>query len=659
MCHWRWSAIVCAAALLTASSVCAQNPVHWTWSSDAKADVKPGDRVQAQLAARIDSGWHLYSLTQGTGGPFATSIAIPEGQAFQLAGKAEGPPPHVQMDPSFGINTETYDTAVAFRVPLVAQGSVVAASPIEVSVRYQVCNASMCLPPRTVRLAAPLGMQSSTPIRAPANLSSAAPPVTATTPNAPSERKNPYGSLWSFVWLAMSVGALSLLTPCVFPMVPITVSYFTSHAAGNRAAAVRDAVIYALGIIFTFTAVGVILAVLFGAAGINKFASNPWVNLAITGIFIAFALSLFGSIELQIPPAILERIDSFSRSRESSKVIGLLLMGLTFSLTSFTCTAPFVGTLLVTAAGGDWMYPVVGMLAFSTVFSLPFFGLALAPQLVAQLPKSGGWLNSVKVAMGLLEIAAAMKFLSNADLVWRWNIFTREVVLASWLAVSLLLTLYLLGKFQLSNDSPTPRIGSVRLLAALVSASVGFYLLTGLFGGRLGELEPFLPPPSSNPGLSQAGLHHTSSAGAELAWIDNDLNGALAEARKTSTPVFIDFTGYTCTNCRWMEANMFPRPGVRGHLQKYVRLRLYTDGEGSIYQTQQAFQQEKFGTVALPLYAVVDADGKILAQFPGLTRSEPEFVSFLESGQNKFAPAAAEIGIQLLDPGKELLPASN
>ena len=456
---------------------------------------------------------------------------------------------------------------------------------------------------------------------------------------------NNIGSIWSFIWLAMTVGALSLLTPCVFPMVPITVSYFTNHASGNRSGAIRDAFIYALGIILTFTALGVALAVIFGAAGINKFASSPWVNLVITGIFFSFALSLFGAFNIQLPSGVMSKLDSASRSKESSKIIGLLLMGLTFSLTSFTCTAPFVGTLLVMAAQGKWIYPVVGMLAFSSVFALPFFILALAPQLVSQLPKSGGWLNSVKVVMGLLEIAAAMKFLSNVDLIWQWGIFTREVVLASWVAVTLLIVLYLLGKFQLAHDTPTERIGPLRLMIALVSLSLGFYLLTGLFGARLGEIESFLPPAT----LNTSSLVSTGGVGSQsgdLNWIMNDYDGALQKARTENKPVLIDFTGYTCTNCRWMEANMFTKDSVRQEMDKFIRVRLYTDGEGPVFEKQQAMQQEKFGTVALPFYAVVDGSGNILGGFPGLTRNESEFVGFLKSEQTKFAPATVSQNLE-------------
>jgi thiol:disulfide interchange protein DsbD len=608
------------------------------------------------------------------------------------------------MDPNFEINTETHEGSATFRLPLVVVADASAgAQQLNIDVRFQACDDTKCLPPRTIKLNAPVTLAATAVAALPAALSSpsattqgakaspSATPALATTANRNSNTGQPStsptpaaatstdagvlaaptgasgadkagtttvtnqsfsginreSSLWSFIWLAMTVGALSLLTPCVFPMVPITVSYFTNHAAGNRRAALRDAVIYALGIILTFTALGVALAVLFGAAGINKFAANPWVNIVITLIFLSFAMSLFGAFNLQVPSSILTKLDALSRKEEGAAgsgghVIALLLMGLTFSLTSFTCTAPFVGTLLGMAAQGDWIYPVTGMLAFSTVFALPFFVLALAPQLISQLPKSGGWLNAVKVVMGLLEVAAAMKFLSNVDLVWRWNIFPREVVLASWVAVALLITFYLLGKFQLTHDMVTERIGALRLMVSLMFLSLSFYLLTGLFGARLGELESFLPPATegSSPAAfaSSGGL---ATRSGELSWITNDYEGALKQARDENKAMFIDFTGYTCTNCRWMEANMFPKGTVRQELEKYVRLRLYTDGEGQPYEGFQQMQEEKFGTVALPLYAVLKGDGSILTTFPGLTRNEAEFVTFLKAGQAKFAPVTA------------------
>jgi thiol:disulfide interchange protein DsbD len=413
-------------------------------------------------------------------------------------------------------------------------------------------------------------------------------------------------------------------------MIPITVSYFTNHASGSRTKSVRLALIYSIGIIATFTLLGMLLAIAVGAAGINLFAANPWVNLLITTIFLFFALNLFGAYEITVPTGILTKLDRITRSREGegSGIIGALLMGLTFTLTSFTCTSPFVGTILVAASQGDWQMPLLGMLAFSTVFALPFFILALVPQWASQLPRAGGWMNSVKVAMGFLEVAAAMKFISNVDLVWNWGIFTRDVVLAVWIAIGMILTVYLLGKFQLSHDSKSERIGAFRLISAVISLALSFYLVTGLFGAKMGELEAFLPPD-----LNNSSARFFGSADDKLEWIKNDYEGALAKAKAENKRVFIDFTGYTCTNCRWMEANVFPKPEVVAEFEKMVLVSLYTDGSGEIYEKQQQMEQDMFGTVALPFYAIVDADGRTIAAFPGLTRNVPEFVDFLKKGQ--------------------------
>jgi thiol:disulfide interchange protein DsbD len=435
---------------------------------------------------------------------------------------------------------------------------------------------------------------------------------------------------WSFIWLAISLGALSLLTPCVFPMIPITVSYFTNHSAGERRKAVRLAGIYSIGIIATFTLLGMLLAIFVGAAGINLFAANPWINLFIAAIFLFFAFNLFGAFEIALPTGLLTRLDRITRSREGegSGTVGALLMGTTFTLTSFTCTSPFVGTILVSASHGNWRAPLIGMLAFSAVFALPFFVLALLPQLVAQLPRAGGWMNSIKVSMGFLEAAAALKFLSNADLVWKWGFFTRNVVLALWIAIGVTLSLYLLGKFQLWHDSRPERIGAFRLTSAVVALAASLFLLTGLFGANLGELESFLPPD-----LDPRSSTKFFADPDELPWTLNDYDRALSQARSENKLVIVDFTGYTCTNCRWMEANIFPRPAVRAELAKFVRLRLYTDGQGEPYESQQQLEQDMFGTVALPFYAILDGTGKPVATFPGLTRNENEFVDFLKKSQ--------------------------
>lgn len=610
------------------SAVPAQVPVKWTLTvSDAERRLDPGENETAVLSAVIDGGWRLYAHDQPDGGPIATRIRITEATPFAIDGAITSGKPDIKADTLFKdaqgkpLETRSFKEKAEFKVPVTAV-SAARLGDLSLDVRFQLCNDTVCLPPTTKRIT----LNGTEDVnRSSAKTAAEMPKVqNAGTESAPDD------NIWSFIWLAASLGALSLLTPCVFPMVPITVSYFTHHSAGSRSKAVRSAAVYSIGIIATFTLLGMLLAIFIGAAGINLFAANPWINLLITAIFLFFAFNLFGAYEIGIPSSVLSRLDALTRSSEGEgrSVAGALLMGLTFTLTSFTCTSPFVGTVLVSASHGNWQMPLVGMLAFSTVFALPFFVLALAPQLVSQLPRAGSWMNSVKVTMGFLEIAAAMKFLSNVDLVWKWGIFTRPVVLAVWIAIAIILSLYLLGKFQLSHDSKPERIGVFRLAAAIVSLAVGFYLLTGLFGRTLGELEAFLPPEVN--GISQKTQDTTSQDGA---WVINDHEKALAKAKSENKNVFIDFTGYTCTNCRWMEANVFPKAEVAAEMNKFVLSRLYTDGDGEVYQRQQKMEQDMFGTVALPLYAIISPDGKVIASFPGLTRNTDEFVSFLRSGQ--------------------------
>jgi thiol:disulfide interchange protein DsbD len=285
-------------------------------------------------------------------------------------------------------------------------------------------------------------------------------------------------------------------------------------------------------------------------------------------------------------------------------------MGATFALTTFTCTAPFVGTLLVGASQGDWLWPALGMLTFSGVFAIPFVVLALVPGALRKLPRSGEWMVTLKGTLAFLELAAAMKFLSNADLVEGWGIFTRNVVLATWVVLGAGLVFYLMK-------------GKRHWIPAAVTTAVVVWLATGLTGRRLGELEPFLPPAGANAsGVANAG---------ELPWMLDDYPGALAKAKAENKLVLIDFTGYTCTNCRWMEANMFPRAEIERELERFVRVRLFTDGQDESNVRQQKLQADKFNTVALPLYAVVDGDGNTRGQFLGMTRKSDEFIAFLDA----------------------------
>jgi thiol:disulfide interchange protein len=285
---------------------------------------------------------------------------------------------------------------------------------------------------------------------------------------------------------------------------------------------------------------------------------------------------------------------------------------------------------------GEWFWPAIGMLAFSTAFAFPFFLLALFPKWMQSLPKSGGWLNSVKVVMGFLELGAAFKFLSNVDLVWGWETVSRNLVLAGWIAIAIVTSIYLLGKFQLPHDTPVQKIGVMRMLTATSFLGLAFYFLTGLFGGNLGEWEAMLPPPpkANTASLASAGNSHG-------AWLES-YDDALKKARLENKAVFLNFTGVTCTNCRWMESNMFTVPEVKRELERFVLAELFTDRETAEDERNGQLQAEKFETVALPLYAIVDPNGDTLAKFPGLTRDRQEFIEFLQRGANKFQQIAAK-----------------
>jgi thiol:disulfide interchange protein len=315
-------------------------------------------------------------------------------------------------------------------------------------------------------------------------------------------------------------------------------------------------------------------------------------------------------------------------------------MGLTFSLTSFTCTVPFVGVALVSAAGGDWFYPIVGMLGFSFVFALPFFFLALFPSMITKMPKSGAWMNNIKVVMGFLEIAAAIKFISNADLVWGLGIMPRELFLGIWIGVGLLITFYILGLFRLPHDSQVETVGTMRILFAIFFISISFYLVSGLTGKKLGELDAFLPPPDYeqiiSAGVNYSGNIPTASiqttSEQKDEWLQ-DYQTALKIAKDTGKPIFIDFSGFTCTNCRWMEINMFSKPEVKQLLSGMVKVRLFTDRKEEPYISNKEMQMKRFNSIELPLYVIQTADEKVIAT-SAFTRNVDEFISFLKKAYN-------------------------
>ncbi len=431
--------------------------------------------------------------------------------------------------------------------------------------------------------------------------------------------------LFSFIIFALGMGFLALLTPCVFPMIPITVSYFTKQGEKENSRPVFSAFIYAIGIIVIFTLLGLILAFSLGAEGAGFIASDPWINLFIASLFIFFAFSLFGYYELQAPSFL--RQYSFEQESRGG-IIGILFMSLTFTLTSFTCTVQFVGLLLVAASHGEYFWPIVGMLSFATAFASPFFFLALFPQYLSKLPKSGGWLNLVKVSMGFLELAAAFKFISNSDLVWEWGIFSREVVLLIWVLILVLMGIYYLGIIKFPHDSKVEKISLKRLLGFLFCILLSIYFSTGLFNKKIysgnsnilniisGLIEAYLPPPESN-------------------WIE-DLDTGYVIAQKEKKPLLLDFTGYTCTNCRWMEINVFEDERVQNIFDNFILVKLYTDGKEKKHRRYRELEIQRFKTAALPFYVILSPDDEVISTFPGYDPNINNFIDFLNNAIIKF-----------------------
>jgi thiol:disulfide interchange protein DsbD len=597
------------------------NPVQWSVAPQ-QATAPPGSKAVYLLTARPDAGWHLYALNVPK--PIIpTSIRIGENGAIASVDVYQ-PKPRTMFDPNFGFNVDTYEEEAAFRVELgLAKDAPAGPLQLTFQTRFQACNNKMCLPPRRVESAATLVIDSAAK---PAAVAPLPPGYTLYDPNArptaagsapPAQAS---GGLLAFVLLAFGFGLAAIFTPCVFPMIPITVSYFLNKPASGRGRSLADALPFSLGIVVLFSALGLAATAILGPFGVVQLGSNVWVNTFVALVFLAFGLSLLGAFEITIPSGVLTRLTMAS---QSGGILGTLLMGLTFSLSAFACVGPFVGTLLAASVSGGGARPFAGMVAFAIGLATPFFFLALFPTYLKRMPKSGGWLERVKVVMGFLVLAAMFKYLSDVDQVMRWNLLTRERFLAAWIVLFALAGLYLLGILRLrGNDSDGP--GPFRLLvgAAFVALAVSF--LPGLNGARLGEWDAYVPPPAAG---AVAGAQ-----GASLDWMKDDYHGALTKARGEGKRVFVSFTGHACTNCRWMESNMFTRPEIAAAMKEYVLVELYTDGTDAASEQNQTLENAKFSTVAIPYFAILDPDEKVVASFPGLTRDPQEFLRFLRSG---------------------------
>lgn len=600
-----------------------ETPVTITLSQ--KEDIRPGEVATIIVNLEMDDEWRIYALRNQGKGPVASKVSI-SGDIVKDVGMVLENDPIVKYDDAFETTTRTHHGGTSFEAPFLVKSSYSPAEyDIEVSVLYQVCNATLCYPPNKESFDFRVKIDEGPPRDGYLDIVLNTDSVQDSSGNINLDAAIMEG-FFPFILLALSMGFLSLLTPCVFPMIPITVSFFIKRGESKKGTPLSNALIYAGGIVATFSLLGFILALTLGASGANQLAANPWVNLFIASLFIYFALSLFGMYEIDIPDK-LKQLSIRQESRDG--VVGTIFMAVTFTLTSFTCTVQFVGLLLVAASQGQWFWPMIGMIVFSSAFASPFFLLALFPQYLASLPKSGGWLNSTKVVMGFLEMAAAFKFISNTDLVWGWGFFSHNIVLAIWSVLMVLCGVYLLGKIRFPHDSPVDFLSTGRLGMSMIFLVFGLYLSSGLYGQRLHGLIYSYLPPKMNEDLS-GGSASKFSYHEGLTWY-KDLNQAFEVSIVSGKPIFVDFTGYTCTNCRWMEVNVFIKPEVKERFEKMTLVQLYTDG-GPNHKENQIYEIERFGTAALPYYVILSPDDEVISTFPGMTRNINDFIDFLDSG---------------------------
>jgi thiol:disulfide interchange protein DsbD len=574
--------------------------------------------VVLRFAVRIQPGWHVYSMTTPKGGPLPTRISVPDHAAVESF-ETYQPPPLRKRDQAFGIDVEAFEKQAVFLAPVVLRKDA-PAGPAELSpqLRYQVCDDRQCINKRKT-LAANLIVDAAAPAPPPFSPPpgySLAQAQAATAGPVPAPLPAANAAPWTaFLLTAFGLGVLAVFTPCVFPMIPVTVSFFLNQRGG-----LLQAMVFALGIAGLFSALGLGMTALAGPFGVVELSANPWINAFIAAVFGLFAVSLLGAFEITLPSSILTPLDRASRR---SGYLGTLLMGLTFSLASFACIGPFMGPLLVASAQGGGARPVIGMATFAAGLASPFFVLAAFPSWLKSLPKSGEWLARVKVVMGFVLLAVMLKYISNIDQVLQAGILTRERFLAAWFVLFAMPGLYLLGLLRLEGVDPSARLGVGRLLAASALLVFAFSLLPGAFGARLGELDAYVPAAQGGPG-AQAGP----------AWMKDQYREALDRGRAENKLILVTFTGYTCTNCHWMKANIFPRPEVAAELSGLVLVELYTDGAAPVHEENQAREERMFSTASLPFFAILRPDESVVATFPTATRSAAEFLAFLRSAKS-------------------------
>jgi len=658
-------------------------PVKWSFSVEQKEN-----EAVLLLKATIDPHWHLYSQDIGDGGPIPTSFKFTPSTDYELVGKVTEPKAAIFHDPNFDMDLKFFETAVTFKQKIKLKTT--NSFSIKGTLEFMVCNDKMCLPPDEVEfdlklkgisaepkekpIEKPITDTLKTGLVSPAPIDSSASTEVAVATSVSGNSSDPDAdisklekgcggdgdeiaedkSYLGILIAGMIGGLLALLTPCVFPMIPLTVSFFTKRS-GTRSKGITNAIIYALSIIFIYVALGFLVTVTLGSDALNAMASNAFFNLLFFIIFFIFALSFFGAFEITLPSWMINKADSAS---DKGGLVGIFFMAFTLSLVSFSCTGPIIGTLLVEAAhGNSYLGPIVGMTGFALSLALPFALFAAFPSWLNTLPKSGGWLNSVKVVLGFLELALALKFLSNVDLAYHWGLLKREMFITLWIVIFGMMGFYLLGKLRFSHDSETTHIGIGRLLFSILSLGFTVYLIPGLWGAPLKLISGF-PPPEFYKEWITAGQ---SSECPHNLNCYHDYETGMAYAKAQNKPVLIDFTGWSCVNCRKMEDNVWSDPKVLKKISDdYVLISLYVDDKAALPPTQQYesktsgkkikttgnkwsdFQSRIYQTNSQPYYVLLDNQGKILAKPRGYTPDIDIYSKYLDEGLCRYKKRKAE-----------------
>ncbi len=669
------------------------NPVHWSYSSKKVSDCE----YDLIFKAKIDEPWHLYSLNKaGDEGPNPTVFNFKKSIDFELVGKVKQGTPLKEFDKVFEMNVEYFkhDAIFTQRIKLLTNQK----TKIKGKYEFQACTEEKCIfPPAddfefelqgtnacgnnnsTAALVVADSSISDTVVNSNETKSDSltvvnTPTATISETHYDDEKPAATSMSWFAIFLAGFIGGFAaLLTPCVFPMIPMNVSFFTKQSK-NKKQGLRNALMYALFIIILYVGLGLGVTLIFGAGALHTLSTNIWFNLAFFVLLLVFAASFLGAFEIVLPSSFVNKMDA---KADKGGMIGIFFMAFTLALVSFSCTGPIIGTLLVQAAAtGELAGPFWGMFGFALALALPFGLFAAFPGWLNSLPQSGGWLNSVKVTLGFLELALALKFASNADLVVQAGILTREVFIGLWIVIFTLLGVYLIGGFKTSHDSDVKHISVTRLFFAIISFFITIYLIPGMWGAPLKIFSGVLPPleySESPHGFGGSGSAHSTASTSNpvdaefvpyievnkngIVHFKNDYEHALAYAKKVGKPLMVDFTGHACANCRKTEDYVWPDAEVTKRLNNDVVLvSLYVDDKRELdpkdYMKVQWYGKEReitdigdkfkymeetlYGQSTQPLYVLLDHNEKPIAPVRGYDPSIPDYIKWLDDGINTF-----------------------